>query len=397
MLLRTTLMAGLLAGTVLVAPAPADARTTVTVTSSTRLVGHGFGHGRGMSQYGAYGAALRGVKSRDILRYYYPGTTPAKLRSEVRVLIGADNDDDTVVRPTAGLAIADYGAGRAYVLPENGARLWKMFTSYGVTKVSYLSATGGWKRYALGGKSALAGVGEFRSKSGKLTLRTPQGDRRYRGGLRYVYQNTVNRLSLETYLRGVLPTEMPTGWRMAALEAQAVAARSYAAREIVDNRNRSYHVYDDTRSQVYGGIGAEDTRATTAITATAGTVLMYDGKPALTQFSSSNGGWTTAGATQAYLVAKADKFEQYSGNPNADWSVAIDAAALERRYPEIGDLEKFEITERDGNGEWGGRVTGVRLIGSAGTKEFGTAAELPGTSELRSVLGLRSTYFTVVP
>lgn len=401
MRLRAALVCSLVVGAACAVPtssayAEPVSEPLITVTATTKISGQGFGHGRGMSQYGAQGAALRGVQSAQILETYYPGTTPTQFVREVRVLIAGDADDDTVVLAAPGLSIADYGAGKAYKLPANGARLWKLFTSEGVTKVSYLSASG-WKRYALGGKSALAGVGEFRSASYVLTLRTKAGDKKYRGALRYVYQNTVNRLSLESYLKGVIPTEMPVTWRADALEAQAVAARSYAAREMLDNPNRSYHVYDDTRSQVYGGLGVEAAKSNDAVAATAGTILMYAGKPALTQFSSSNGGWSVAGATQAYLVAQEDTFEQYSSNPNSSWTVALDAAALQRAYPAIGTLKQVQVTERDGNGDWGGRVLGIRLVGTKGSKLFGTAAELPGMSEFRSVLGLRSTYFRLVP
>jgi stage II sporulation protein D len=390
----------LISTTVLVSSGPAQAEPVtepaITVTSTTKLTGHGFGHGRGMSQYGAQGRALGNWQSAQILEFYYPGTTVTQFVKEVRILITGDNDDDTVVVAKPGLSIADYGAKKAYKLPANGARAWKLFTSDGLTRVSYLSPTG-WKRYALGGKSALSGVGEFRSSSYWLTLRTPAGDKSYRGALRYVFKNTVNRLSLESYLKGVVPTEMPASWRADALESQAVAARSYAAREMVDNPNRSYHVYDDTRSQVYGGMGVEVAKSNDAVAATAGKVLYYAGKPALTQFSSSNGGWSVAGATQDYLVAQADPFDPNASNPHRSWTVALNAAALQKAYPAIGALQKIQVTERDGNGDWGGRVLGIKLVGSKGTKLFGTAAELPGMSEFRSVLGLKSTYFTVVP
>lgn len=397
---RFSVVLTLLIGTgLLVSSGPAQAEPVsepmISVKSTTKLTGHGFGHGRGLSQYGAQGAALRGVQSAQIVNFYYPGTTVGSFTGEIRVLIGGDTDNDTVVLPTAGLAIADYGAGKAYKLPLNGAKLWKMFTSDGLTRVSYLSSAG-WKRYALGGKSALTGVGEFRSSSYKLTLRTPAGDRKYRGALRYINQNTINRLSMESYLNGVVPLEMPASWRADALEAQSIAARSYAARELVDNPTRSYHVWDDPQyDQVYGGLSAEATKSNAAVAATSGIVRMYAGKPAFTEFSSSNGGWSSAGATQAYLVAQQDPYEKYSSNPNANWTVTLNAAALQKAYPQIGTLKWIQITERDGNGDWGGRVQGLKLIGSAGTKEFGTAAELDGVSKFRTVLGLRSTYFTV--
>ncbi len=368
----------------------------ITVTATTKLTGHGLGHGRGMSQYGAQGAALRGVQSAQILGFYYPGTTSAPWVKQVRVLIVADADDDTIVVAAPGLSIADYGAGKSYKLPANGAKAWKLFTSENRTRVSYLSSAG-WKRYLLGGRTSLTGVGEFRSSTFVVTLRTKAGDRKYRGAMRYVSKNTVNRLGIESYVKGVIPTEMPTSWRADALEAQAVAARSYAAREMFDNPNRSFHVYDDTRSQVYGGLSIEATKSNDAVAATASKVLMYGGKPALTQFSSSNGGWSVAGATQAYLVAKQDPYEQYSSNPSSNWTVSLTPAVLQTAYPTLGTVRTVQVTERDGNGDWGGRVLGIRIVGSKGTKTFGTAPELPGISQFRADLKLRSTYFTVVP
>lgn len=396
---RFSVVLTLLICTAFLMPGPAQAdpvtEPLISVKTTTKLTGHGFGHGRGMSQYGAQGAALRSVQSHQIVNFYYPGTTVGSFSGEIRVLIGGDNDNDTVVLPTAGLAIFDYGVDTAYKLPLNGAKLWKLFTSDGLTRVSYLSATG-WKRYALGGQGALVGVGEFRSSSYKLTLRTPDGDRKYRGALRYINQNTINRLSMESYLKGVVPLEMPASWRADALEAQSIAARSYAARELVDHLTRSYHVWDDPKyDQVYGGLSAEVAKSNEAVVATAGIVRMYGGKPAFTEFSSSNGGWSSAGATQAYLVAQQDPYEKYSSNPNATWTVSLNAATLEKAYPEIGTLKWIRITERDGSGEWGGRVQGLKLGGSNGTKVFGTAAELDGISKFRSVLGLKSTYFTI--
>lgn len=397
--IRATLACTALIGAACLVPVGAQARAVseplITVTSTTKIAGQGFGHGRGMSQYGAQGAALRGVQSSQILKTYYPGTTTAQFVRQVKVLISADADDDTVVVAAEGLSIADYGDGKVHKLPANGARAWRINTVWGHTKVAYLSASG-WRRYTPGGKNSLVGTGEFRSSKYVLTLRTASGDKRYRGALRYVYKNTVNRTSLESYVRGVLPAEMPVSWRADALEAQAVAARSYAAREMVDNPNRSYHVYDDTRSQVFGGMGVESTRSNAAVSATAGRVLMYAGKPALTQFSSSNGGWSVAGATQAYLVAQEDPYEEYSSNPNSSWTVTLNAAALQRAYPAIGTLKQIQVTERDGNGDWGGRVLGIRLVGTKGSKLFGSAAELPGMSEFRRVLGLKSTYFRLV-
>jgi peptidoglycan hydrolase-like amidase len=88
-----------------------------------------------------------------------------------------------------------------------------------------------------------------------------------------------------------------------------------------------------------------------------------------------------------YLVAKEDPYDGWAGNPNHTWSETIDDAALERHYPAIGDLTSIEVSQRDGNGEWGGRVQKMSLVGSAGR------ADITGDT-LRRLLGLRSSWFT---
>src|SRR4029077_987035 len=119
------------------------------------------------------------------------------------------------------------------------------------------------------------------------------GNRSYRGKILVVSKGkrlqVVNTLTPDSYVLGVVGREMPSSWRAAALEAQAVAARSYALAE-VDNvvTARAYDVYRDTRSQVYGGIPAESAAVTAAVQATAGQIVLYGGKVATTYFSSSS-------------------------------------------------------------------------------------------------------------
>ena len=105
--------------------------------------------------------------------------------------------------------------------------------------------------------------------------------------------SVVNVVSLENYLRGVVAREMPSTWKPEALEAQAIAARTYA----VATRKAAaspFDLYPDERSQVYGGISAEGSAASAAVDATAGQVVLYQGQPIVTYFSSSSGGRTAA-------------------------------------------------------------------------------------------------------
>lgn len=411
---RIPVLLTLLVSAALLLPAAPSGAAFVTeqpvpVAGGVTVTGHGFGHGRGMSQYGAQGAALRGVTWSQIIGFYYPGTQLGSTTGEMKIWLTADTDSDTVVLPKAGLSVADFGAGKVYRLPTTlGAKAWKLYDASGKLKVAYLN--NGWHPYAAGGRTTLGGYAEFRTSSYTMTLRTPAGDRSYRGEIQRRGGVTINRTSIEAYLRGVVPREMPATWRLEALSAQAVAARTYAVQRKTGHETAPYYVCDTTSCQVYGGMTDEVAKSDDAVARTAGRIVKFtkvvNGKntlvPAITEFSSSNGGWSAAGATQPYLVAQKDKFEQYSSNPNANWSVPLNVALLQKAYPTLGTLKSIQVTERDlaggANGaDWGGRVLGLKLVGSAGTKTFGTATGLPGMSEFRRVLGLKSTYFKLVP
>ena len=119
---------------------------------------------------------------------------------------------------------------------------------------------------------------------------------------------TVNAVGLDDYVRGVVAAEMPSSWAAAALEAQAVAARTYAI--TTDVGGNGYDLYPDTRSQMYGGVEAETPATDAAVAATGGQIVTYDGKPAVTYFFASSGGHTEsiqnvwAGATPRAVAAR---------------------------------------------------------------------------------------------
>ena len=193
-------------------------------------------------------------------------------------------------------------------------------------------------------------------------------------------------MRLESYLRGVVPLEMPALWSPAAVRAQSVAARTYAAYERAHPRSSAFDVYDTTASQVYGGVGAEHSASDAAIRATRRKVLAADGAPAFTQFSSSNGGWSVRG-TLPYQQARQDPYDDWSGNPVHDWSITVWDSTFESTWPSLGNLRRITVVRRDGNGDWGGRVTSLRLVGSRNT------VTVSGDT-MRSMLGLRSTWVT---
>lgn len=378
---------------------PASAVSTdqsywVPVDKRIVVRGHGYGHGHGMSQYGAEGAAAQGLSYKEIVDFYYPGTQWSEVGGRVRVLITGDTSDDVVVAPVAGLAVRDLGSGATYTLPTNAAvTRWRLNVRQGKTVLERLSDR--WRIHRTSSGNSLAGDGEFFARS-PLTLFTPSGTKRYRGILRAASptpgaaaKNTVNIVSMDQYVMGVVPYEMPASWHPEAVRAQAVAARTYATWSREQNVGRYYQICDTTSCQVYGGASGEDARANDAVRATARQILTYRGRPAFTQFSSSSGGWTSAGSVP-YLVAKEDPYDGWDGNPVHDWTMTVDTRVLERRYPSIGVLGRIRVVGRDGNGEWQGRVTSLVLDGSTGD------VTISGDS-FRWAYGLRSNWFSIDP
>jgi stage II sporulation protein D len=360
---------------------------TVPRQAWVTIKGHGYGHGHGMSQYGAEGAGRQGLGYRRIVEFYYPHTRWGVAKGPVSVLISADTTDDLVVGARSGLRVRGTAGGGFTTLPDNGTTRWRITRwGDGVNHVGYLR-NGTWRHY-----TALSGQGEFSAGGAPITLVTPSGARQYRGRLRAaapsagaVARDTVNILPLESYLRGVVPLEMPALWTAAAVRTQAVAARTYAAYERAHPRAAHYQLCDTTSCQVYGGYSAEHPASNAAIDATHQQVLLSGGDPAFTQFSSSSGGWTAAGSF-AYLPAKRDPYDGWSGNPVHTWSTKISDVRLENQWPAIGNLTSMTTT-RDGNGDWGGRVRAITLTGSQGR------VEVSGDT-FRSELGLRSTWLT---
>ncbi len=371
----------------------ADDATAARAGASITLRGHGNGHGHGMSQYGAKGAAERGRSYRRIISFYYPHTAWARTRGTVRVLITADTTRDTVVEARRGLEVRAVG-GSWRPLSRSGAKRWRLReVARGRTAVDVaLRGRSGWTRV-----QRIRGDAEVSAGGKPVTLLLPGGRRRYRGILRSVTpdagasdgprdRDTVNVLPMEDYLRGVVPLEMPALWDEQAVRAQAVAARSYAAYERAHPPRTHYQLCDTTSCQVYGGYDAEQPGSNAAIRATRRQARFAGGKPAFTQFSASNGGWTAQGSFR-YLPAKRDRNERGSGNPYATWTRTVSKASIEAWRPGIGTLRRVRLGNRDGHGQWDGRVGTVVLRGTDGrTRVSG--------EEFRSQFGLPSTWFT---
>lgn len=343
------------------------------------LEGRGFGHGRGMSQYGAQSAASEhGRTYRQILRFYYPGVDLGRARGTIRVLISGDTSDDVVVRDHRGLVLRAVATGNTWKLSRDGATRWRLTPANGGADTRLSVFTNRWRAVR-----TVAGEAEL-TASGPIGLVTPAGVTRYQGALRSAEapggRDTVNVVRLEDYLRGVVPREVPALWHPQAVRAQAVAARTYAAYHRAHPRASYYDLCDTTSCQVYGGFSDHHPASDTAIRVTAREVLKVDGGPAFTEFSSSNGGWTVAGSVP-YQVAKQDSWDPVNG-----WDYRLPASAIESSFTGIGDFQRLRVLRRDGHGAWNGRVIRVRVVGSSGS--------VTRTGEVfREKLSLRSTWW----
>ena len=201
---------------------------------------------------------------------------------------------------------------------------------------------------------------------------------------------TINEVDLEDYIRGVIPAEMPSTWPMQALEAQAVAARTYAI--AVGAASPTFDVYPDTRSQVYGGVAAETPSGDAAEAATTGEVVDYAGQPATTYFFSSSGGYTESVqnvflglAPEAWLIGVPDPYDDADGNPYYRWHENLSVGAAAHRLGKLvkGSLEGIKVLQRGVSP----RIVQAAVVGTKGT----TDVSGPG---LRRRFDLRSTYMS---
>ena len=330
--------------------------------------GRGWGHGVGMSQYGAYGQALAGRTYDQILAHYYTGTEIGKTgRKEVRVLL-AEGRRAVTISSTLPFVATD-ATGATFKLPKGA------LTLRADLKLPSES----------GPVSALQPLVLRPAKNGVLGL----DGRLYRGKLEVVPQGeflrVVNVAALESYLQGVVAGEVPYTWPAEALKAQAVAARSYALASLV--KGKPFDLYSDPRSQVYLGVAGEKASTTQAVTATAGEVVLYGGKVATTYYFSTSGGKTASAAdvfgfNVPYLVSRPDPWDKLS--PYHRWGpVLIGARTVQSK---LGIDAR--VVDATGTATASGRLRALVVKTTTG------AESVPATL-VRTALGLRSTWISV--
>src|SRR4051812_41461528 len=289
--------------TLALAAAPAQAaKTTFTIR------GAGFGHGVGMSQYGAMGYAEHGWSAAQILAHYYTGTALGTTdpNRKVRIQLVADSR-----------ALSFSGAKQAGARKLDPAKTYTV-KRRGLTQVDLSS----------GGKKLATFTAPLQVAGNPVTALSSVGS--YRGVLEFAPTAfkglfVINAVGLDEYLQGVVPAESPASWPAEALQAQAIAARTYA---ITTAKSDDFDHYADTRSQVYRGVGIETAATNAAVSGTRGQVVTYNGQPVVTYFFSTSGGRTEAventtlgTAPKPWLQSVEDEYDSVS--PRHRWTTKL--------------------------------------------------------------------------
>ncbi len=375
-------------------PAPTATPGIVTLPASITFYGRGYGHGVGLSQYGAHGRALDGQSAAAILAHYYKGTTlGTKTNAQVRVIVLQS------FKATSTNPVQVYGRGGTWavdgidkVFPAD-ARLRFTPTVSGTTTTWKVHVTST-ARTTLHSATASNSIRVRPATGTTLQLWSkPSAYDRYRGVLRLIGQtggtstvNVINELKMESYLKGVVPAEVPASWPAEAVKAQAIAARSYAYYRVHPTTG-TFDFYDDTRSQVYLGYLAEKAGSTAAILATTNQVVRTTtGGIANTLFHSCGGGATehnenvyvsATGAKVAgvysYLRGSMDRRPDGTAydvaSPYDTWKTATYTRAQVQSWfaadsrSNVGTLVSIDLRNRGVSG----RLISVTLIGSTGT------------------------------
>jgi stage II sporulation protein D len=310
--------------------------------------GHGFGHGVGLSAYGAYGYALHGKGYKFILGHYYPGTSLGTIEGPhvVHVLLETASGDVTFTEATGACGVK-LEPTRSYEAHRFGGSV-------------VLRSSDGKPLKRCGGTLRAAGG------AGIIDI----GGVRYRGALEVVPAgaselNVVNALALDAYVKGVIPNESPPSWPMAELKAQAIISRSFALTGGVEGEG--FDLYSDTRSQVYKGLESEYTTSDEAAEQTKGQVLMYEGQVAETLFSACSGGKTESianvfGGSIPYLVGVPDPYDDLC--PLHEWTLKFSGPELSAKLSGLldGKLKKVVITKTG----YSPRIIEAKLYGTGG-------------------------------
>ncbi|HUQ41835.1 MAG TPA: SpoIID/LytB domain-containing protein [Candidatus Limnocylindrales bacterium] len=396
----------------------------ISVSNDITIYGKGWGHGIGLSQWGAQGwaegAAGPRLTGEQIVAKYFPLATLATQPQgkPFRVLVSAPSTgcvgrtiyDIAHMRSEGGMRLVnDNDPSVVYLQTEPGQTV--RFGAYGAVLLAVDEASG---RVV------------FEGEGTSLTLVPTQWwdpiairekGLAYRGNVLVQVRDdnalrVVNYVGSDDYMKGALPGEMPSDWEMEALRAQAITARTYVAWRQSTAGDRTWDVRDDTADQCYGGHSFESPRTTAAVASTPASILTYDGKPIRALYSSANGGITEnvgcvleaerAGSTWRcadgwpYLgitidPAEALAYDRRGRMPHGLWAETFSSSEMRELVADEYGVDIGGFVSMEFNESPGGRPISVRIRGTR------SMVDVKGDRFLRTVLGLKSTLVRMRP
>ena len=365
--------------------------TTASAESSFTFYGSGYGHGIGMSQWGAYGLAKAGWLAEDIATYYYAGTEISTLGEMEPIRVGLANGRSAFsFTAQGGPVTVTVGGAEVGQIPDGST--WSVVPDG--TAYDILDATGAPVAPAVGDAGTPVVI-----VPGDARVKVPELGRTYGRGQLEVGSHLcgstcklrlVAVVPLEQYLYGL--AEVPNTWPAEALAAQAIVARTYAVTKATVSQHRSpcdCAVYASTVDQVYTGMDKETSAGganwTAAVDATAGEVVTYQGATIQAFYMTSSGGYTEdndkawGGVAIPYLRGVCDPGDFVAANPNAAWTVTLSATDVSTKLNlNVGTVTGFSVVSRGVSG----RILSVTVTGDAGSATI-------GGSTLQQRLGLK--------
>jgi len=343
------------------------------------IVGSGWGHGVGLSQYGALGQALDGRSWQDILSHYYPGSSLSDSPADKQIIVGLSQDktavfvrldkftDDAQLEMSIdGNPVATIGSGTVIRIESNGN---SVVTSGGDDGRAESRGTGKKISFRISAGSGLINTNSGTPETNAGSALSSPGHRYKYGTLNVVYggdndgtadlYTSISMRLADEYPLGI--AEMSSSWPKAALVAQVVASRSYGLGKANSGirGNCGCHIYNNATDQVYVGYSKESDPWRDAVNSAlngAGqpAVLTFGGKAITAYFASSTGGRTMStldawGGNVSWSQSVDDNWSLNARNPNSRWGVRMSQSAMAAALG-LSNVQSIDVVERYSSG-----------------------------------------------
>jgi SpoIID/LytB domain protein len=343
------------------------------------IVGSGWGHGVGLSQYGALGQALDGRSWQDILNHYYPGTSLSDSPVDKQIIVGLSQDktavfvrldkltDDAQLEMSIdGNPVATIGSGTIIRIESNGN---SVVTSGGADGRAEARGAGKKISFRISAGSGLINTNSGTPDTNAGSALSSPGHRYKYGTLNVVYggdndgradlYTSISMRLADEYVLGI--GEMSSSWPKAALVAQVVASRSYGLGKANSGirGNCGCHIYNNATDQVYVGYSKESDAWKDAVNSALNgsgqpAVLTFGGKAITAYFASSTGGRTMStldawGGNVAWSQSVDDNWSLNARNPNSRWGVRMSQSAMAAALG-LSNVQSIDVVERYSSG-----------------------------------------------